>query len=157
LTGQVVEVSWRAMRLRTVDNVTHVVPNNLLGLMVVTNLSLPEPTSRFELKVCIDSSVSSDRVSPHKGRHLVLESVLQHLSAAGIGLAHPKQDLHMGPMRQIELDLNRDRGALVKRIALFESLEDDEIASIAANIRQRVVSCGWRPSGPWSAQRFRSR
>ena len=129
MTGQVVEVSWRATRLRTIDNVTHIVPYNLLGLLVVTNLSMPEPTSRFELKVCVDFSVSSDRVlrilnaairsvesvlddpppkariddvgrygveyhvhywlrpdlvSPHKGRHLVSESVLQHLSAAGL-------------------------------------------------------------------------
>ncbi len=187
LTGQVVEVSWRATRLRTIDNVTHVVPNNLLGLLVVTNLSMPEPTSRFELKVCIDFSVSSDRVlrilnaavrsvegvldepapkariddvgrhgveyhvhywlrpdrvSPHKGRHLVSESVLQHLSAAGVALAHPKQDLHMGPMRRIELDLDRDRGALVKRIALFESLEDQEVASIADNMRRCLFEAG---------------
>ena len=187
LTGEVVEVSWRATRLRTIDNLTHVVPNNLLGLMVVTNLSMPEPTSRFELKVCIDFSVPSDRVlrilnaavravdevlqepapkariedvgrdgvvyhihywlrpdqvSPHKGRHLVSESVLHHLSAAGIALAHPKQDLHMGPMRKIELDLDRDRGALLKRIALFERLEADEIASIAGTMRQRRFEAG---------------
>jgi hypothetical protein len=187
MTGQVVEVSWRATRLRTIDNVTHIVPNNLLGLLVVTNLSMPDPTSRFELKVCIDFSVASERVirilnaavrsvegvlddpapkaridgvgrsgvdyhvhywlrpdvvSPHKGRHLVSESVLQHLSAAGIALAHPKQDLHLGPMRQIELDLDRDRSALVRRIALFEGLEDDEVAGIAERMRRCVFEAG---------------
>jgi small-conductance mechanosensitive channel/CRP-like cAMP-binding protein len=187
ITGQVVEVSWRATRLRTIDNVTHVVPNNLLSLLVVTNLSLPEPTSRFELKVCVDFSVASERVlrilnaavrsvegvledpapkariddvgrdgvvyhvhywlrpdvvSPHKGRHLVSESILQNLAAAGIALAHPKQDLHVGAMRRIELDLDRDRVALVKRIALFESLEDDEVAGIAATMGQRRFEPG---------------
>ena len=187
LSGQVVEVSWRATRLRTIDNVTHVVPNNLLGTVVVTNLSMPDPTRRFELKVCIDFSVTSERVlrilraavrsvegvladpapkariddvsrdgvlyhvhywlrpdlvSPRKGKHLVSESVLQHLRAAGIALAHRKQDLHMGPLRKIELDLDADRRDLVKRIALFENLEEDEIASIAANMRQRSFEMG---------------
>lgn len=187
LIGRVIEVSWRATRLLAIDNITHIVPNNLLGVLVVTNLSMPETTSRFELKVCVDFSVPSERVlrilnaavrsvdgvltepapkvridgvtesgvtyhihywlrpdlvSPNKGRHRVSESVLQHLRAAGVALAHPKQDLHMGPLRTIELDLDSDRATLVKRLALFSTLDEDELAEIAANMTECHYEAG---------------
>jgi CRP-like cAMP-binding protein len=48
----------------------------------------------------------------------------------------------MGPMRKIELDLDEDRSTILKRIALFERLEDDEIASIANTMRQRRFDAG---------------
>jgi len=41
LVGCVEEINWRSTRLRTADNVMHIIPNSLLGTMVVTNLSLP--------------------------------------------------------------------------------------------------------------------
>jgi small-conductance mechanosensitive channel len=187
LVGQVEEVSWRSTRLRTIDNVTHIIPNNLLGVLVVTNLSLPETTSRFELVFCIDFAVSPDRVlrilnagvraaegvledpapnaridgvsehgveyhvhywlrpdvvSPHKGRHLVTASVLKHLGAAGIALAHPKQDLHVGGERNVELDLERDRSLLVRGIGLFEALDDEETERLAASMTQKSLGAG---------------
>jgi small-conductance mechanosensitive channel/CRP-like cAMP-binding protein len=187
LVGCVEEVSWRATRLRTIDNVMHIIPNNLLSVTTVTNLSLPETTSRFELHFCVDFSVPSERVlrilnagvrgaegvledpapkariegvglhgveyhvyywlrpdlvSPRKGRHRVAASVLQHLSAAGIALAHPKQELTVGAQRKIELDPERDRAAIVRRISLFASLDDDEIALLAASIAQRRFDAG---------------
>jgi len=187
IVGQVEEVSWRATRIRTIDNITHIIPNNLLGLLVVTNLSLPETTSRFELRVQVDFSVSPERVlrilnaavraaegvledpapkariddigshgveyhvhywlrpdvvSPHKGRHLVSDSVLRHLSAAGVALAHPKQDLHLRGPREVELDLDRDRAELVRRISLFEALDDEETLRLAGSMRERRFEDG---------------
>lgn len=187
MLGRVEEVSWRATRLRTIDNVTHIIPNNLLSVTTVTNLSMPEPHSRFELRFCVDFAVPSERVlrilnaavraaagvledpapkaridkvgphgvdylirywlqpaevSPAKGRHIVTTSVLQHLSAAGVALAHPKQDLALGPERTVQLDTERDRTQLVQRIPLFASLEQHEIAQLAESLTQRVFSPG---------------
>jgi len=187
MIGRVEEVSWRATRLRAIDNITHIIPNNLLAVTTVTNLSMPEPRSRFELVFCVDFTVPSERVlrilnaavraaegvlsepapkarvdgvglhgveylvrywlypvdvSPAKGRHFVTSSVLQHLSAAGVELAHPKQDLAVGPARTVSLDPERDRVELVKRIPLFASLEEEEIAALAGTLTQRSFDAG---------------
>jgi small-conductance mechanosensitive channel/CRP-like cAMP-binding protein len=187
LTGCVEEVNWRATRMRDADHIVHVIPNSLLGSMVVTNLSLPEPISRFELSFRLDFDVPPERVlrvlkagvtgaeavltnpkpsvrieefgergieyvvrywldtahfSPPKGRHLVCTSVLAHLNAAGIGLAHPQRDLYIAPMREPALDLTNDRPALVQRTALFESLTNQEAQDLAEMMTERRFSSG---------------
>lgn len=186
LIGCVEEVSWRATRLRSIDNVMHIVPNNLLGVLVVTNLSMPQSRSRFALEFRVDYSVASERVlrvldaavrdagvlesppptarisdvsedgvvyrvhfwlepaevSPRRGRHQVAASVLKHLSAAGIALAHPKRDLSVVPPRVIELDLERDQAELVRRVPLFAGLEDGEVERLAASITRRRFESG---------------
>ena len=187
LIGCVEEVSWRATRIRDADHIVHVIPNSLLGSMVVTNLSLPEPISRFELSFRLDFDVPAERAlrvlkggvtgaeavladpkpsvrieelsdrgieyvvrywidtarfSPPKGRHLVCSSVLSHLNAAGIGLAHTQRDLYIAPMREPALDLTNDRPALVKRTALFESLTTDEARDLAESMTERRFRAG---------------
>lgn len=60
--GRVVALNWRTTRLERTDGTLVVVPNNLFTSMVVTNLSLPEVHSRFELSFCVEFNTSSDRV-----------------------------------------------------------------------------------------------
>lgn len=186
LIGRVEEVSWRATRLCSIDNVMHILPNNLLGVLAVTNLSRPQSRSRFALTFRVDHSVAHERVlrileaavrdagvledpppqvriddvsengvvycvyfwlepveiSPRRGRHQVAASVLKHLSAAGIALAHPKRDLSVTPPRVVELDLDRDQAALVRRVSLFSGLEDDEVERLAASVTRRRFESG---------------
>ena len=61
IIGEVMEINWRATRVKTRSNITHIIPNNLVGSLVVTNLSAPEPTSRFELTYTLDMHIPSDR------------------------------------------------------------------------------------------------
>jgi small-conductance mechanosensitive channel/CRP-like cAMP-binding protein len=59
--GRVVELNWRTTRLLTGEGNLVVIPNGKLGELIVTNFSLPEPTSEFEFIVCLDYAVSTDR------------------------------------------------------------------------------------------------
>lgn len=61
IIGEVMEINWRATRVKTRSNITHIIPNNLVSSLVVTNLSAPEPTSRFELTYTLDLHIPSER------------------------------------------------------------------------------------------------
>jgi small-conductance mechanosensitive channel/CRP-like cAMP-binding protein len=61
ILGEVVEISWRTTRLRTEENNVVIIPNSVLGLMVVTNFRGPRTPSRFEAKFCLDFSVPVER------------------------------------------------------------------------------------------------
>ncbi len=61
IIGKVDEINWRTTRLETEDDSLVVLPNSLLGKMVVTNFWGAGPQSRFETTVCLDFSVSTDR------------------------------------------------------------------------------------------------
>ncbi len=61
MIGCVEEVNWRSTRLKTTDGVLHVVPNNLISTIIVTNLMKPEPQSRFELFFTLDFAVPVER------------------------------------------------------------------------------------------------
>lgn len=60
-TGQVVEVSWRATRLVTLDETTVVVPNGLLARQPLLNYSLPRRHFREVLRVRLDPAVPAAR------------------------------------------------------------------------------------------------
>lgn len=61
LIGCVDEINWRTTRLRTTDNNTLVVPNNVMGQKVITNFMNPGEQSRFELHFTLDFSVPTER------------------------------------------------------------------------------------------------
>jgi CRP-like cAMP-binding protein len=69
-------------------------------------------------------------------------SVLAHLKAAGIDLAHPKSNLYVGPMQEPAVDLESDRPALVRRISLFQSLSAAEAEELASSMTQRRFAAG---------------
>ena len=62
LIGRVVSINWRTTRLEKTDGTLVVIPNNLFSMMVLTNFSLPQAKSRFELSYCIDFASDSGRV-----------------------------------------------------------------------------------------------
>jgi small-conductance mechanosensitive channel/CRP-like cAMP-binding protein len=61
MIGCVLEINWRSTRLKRTDNTLLVVPNHLMADIVIQNLSLPDPTSRFELTFCLDFAVPHER------------------------------------------------------------------------------------------------
>jgi small-conductance mechanosensitive channel/CRP-like cAMP-binding protein len=61
LIGRVEETSWRTTRLWTTDRNIVIVPNSLITSTIVTNYSMPEAISRFEIDYVLDFSVSSER------------------------------------------------------------------------------------------------
>ncbi|MFQ5865184.1 MAG: mechanosensitive ion channel family protein [bacterium] len=61
ITGQIMEINWRTTRLKTVDDSVVILPNSLLGTLVVTNFWGAGPQSRFETAFCLDFSVPTER------------------------------------------------------------------------------------------------
>ena len=84
------------------------------------------------------------QVSPAKARNTILGSVLYHLDQAGISLAYPKQDTYWArmPHRQLETKSLADRCQLLSRIALFETLEPDELRPLAEAMAERLFAAG---------------
>jgi small-conductance mechanosensitive channel/CRP-like cAMP-binding protein len=86
-----------------------------------------------------------DDVTHAAARHLVHQSVLNHLSKAGITPAYPKQDLYTAPMpaRHLDFHSQADRITLLRNIDLFgQSLAEDELAQLADSMRQRAYNAG---------------
>ncbi|NIR49358.1 mechanosensitive ion channel, partial [candidate division KSB1 bacterium] len=61
IVGKIMEFNWRTTRLKTQDDSVAVLPNSLLGTMMVTNFWGSGPESRFEITVCLDFSVPTER------------------------------------------------------------------------------------------------
>lgn len=59
--GCIVEMNWRTIRLKTTENNVVVVPNSIMGQSVVSNFSVPDALSRFELFFHLDFSILSER------------------------------------------------------------------------------------------------
>ncbi len=59
--GCILEINWRTTRIRTTENNITVFPNSIIGQSVVTNFSVPELLSRFELSFHLDFSIPSER------------------------------------------------------------------------------------------------
>jgi len=62
VTGQVLEINWRATRLRTEKDTIVIIPNNVMGTLLVTNYWKSGSETRQEAVFCIDYSVPSERV-----------------------------------------------------------------------------------------------
>jgi CRP-like cAMP-binding protein len=86
-----------------------------------------------------------DQMTQGMARHLVHQSVLAHLSKAGITPAYPKQDLYTAPMpaRHLDFHSQADRITLLRNIDLFgQSLAEEELAQLAESMRQRTYNGG---------------
>ncbi len=57
IAGQVIDINWRATRLRTEEEKTVIIPNSLMNEFVVFNYSSPDSKIRFETVIPIDYSV----------------------------------------------------------------------------------------------------
>ena len=190
--GKVIEINWRTTRLRTEDDRVVVVPNSRMGEMILANLSKPDDLCRFETKITLDFSVSTERalrvllagakascgpdgplhepepkviiwgacelgieyrirhwqrvdtIGEAPVRDAVMRSVLRHLAMAGLSPAYPKLDTFRAkmPTRQREHYSVADRTELLRRLEIFDTVEDAHLERLAADARPRHFSSG---------------
>lgn len=183
--GQVVEISWRATRLVTQEELTVVVPNGLLARQPYVNYSLPRRHFRDAVKVRLDPAVPAERArrillaaarsatgvrsdpppdiklielerqaavyhvrfwvddyrNLQPARDAVAGAVLDHLDKAGLGLARDEQEVILrrdgagGDTR-----LSPDQ--LLRRVDLFDALNDQDIADLVRGLKLRRVKAG---------------
>jgi len=60
--GQVLEINWRATRLKTEKDTIVIIPNSIMSTLLVTNFWNPHSETRQETRYCIDYSVPVERV-----------------------------------------------------------------------------------------------
>lgn len=97
VTGQVLEVNWRATRLRTEKDTIVIIPNSIMSTLLVTNYWKSGSETRQEALFCIDYSVSSERVKrvllaaateaqnqPGFVKRRQLEIILKNTTALGV-------------------------------------------------------------------------
>lgn len=207
MIGQVREINWRTTRLQTTSNTTIVIPNSLIGITMLTNLSMPAALSRFDQVFTLDFSVPAERairvitaglrascredgmangsegprvrvsdisdrgidyvasyaidtriVTPLDARDVVLRNVLHHLNQSGLTLAYPKRDIYQtdAPPRQLDHKFLTDRTQVLSRIQLFDSLNPEELRTLASAMELRsygvddtVVQCGMPGDSMW--------
>lgn len=67
MDSKVLEINWRTTRLLTETNELVIVPNSILGKMIFTNYNQPDPSTRLQVSVRLDSAVPVERC-----RHVLL-------------------------------------------------------------------------------------
>lgn len=72
VAGKVVDMTWRAVRLSTTDDVTIVVPNGNIAAETFRNYSRPDNWFRDEIRVPLPFDVST-----HQGQRILLSAVTQ--------------------------------------------------------------------------------
>ena len=93
--GEVLEVNWRSTRLKTVDNTVVVLPNNLVALSLLVNLSLPEPLSRFETSFCLEFGIPPERA---------LRILLAGAQASGAPLDEPPPKVYIDRVTEVGVE-----------------------------------------------------
>lgn len=79
--AEVMEINWRATRLRATDNIYFDIPNSQLTRQTVVNLSYPQRTHAMRIPLSIDQAAPPNRV----------KDVLLHATANAAGvMAEPK-------------------------------------------------------------------
>jgi small-conductance mechanosensitive channel/CRP-like cAMP-binding protein len=82
--GQVVEVTWRATKLRTKAGNLVVLPNSFLSKEAIINFSEPEAPTRLEVTVGVTYDVSPDAVK---------QAIAEALGQSSLALASPPPDV----------------------------------------------------------------
>lgn len=59
--GKVAQITWRNTLLELENKNTVIIPNGLMGFMPLTNYSVPDDLTRFEILIVLDYSVPADR------------------------------------------------------------------------------------------------
>lgn len=62
LVGEIIDINWRATRLRTEEETVAIIPNSLLNTFIVTKYSNENSKIRFETEINIDPTIEVDRV-----------------------------------------------------------------------------------------------
>ena len=82
--------------------------------------------------------------SPTTSRDMVLTAALQHLQTAGITPAYTKEEVFYEPLpaKHFQGHTIEDKVALLSRLLLFERLEEDELRSLATEMRRLQFFAG---------------
>lgn len=78
INGEVIDINWRATRLRDEEKRVVIIPNSLISTYIVTNYSQPRKSIRFENIVRLDSSVPVG-----KAKRIILAAVKEVLNHEG--------------------------------------------------------------------------
>jgi len=62
VVGQILEINWRATRLKTEKDTIVIIPNSIMSTLLVTNFWNPHSETRQEITYCVDFSVPVERV-----------------------------------------------------------------------------------------------
>ncbi len=81
--GAVQEISWRAVRVLTVENSVAIIPNREISEAVVINVAQPQTTSQLSVEVPVESGISPARTSR------VLEAALHDAASNGGPVCEP--------------------------------------------------------------------
>ncbi len=96
----------------------------------------------YKIKYMLDPS----RFAPGKAKHLILRHLVRHLTMTGLTVAHPKLDnwarTDLGFDEELGDVNNRQR--LLRQVALFKRLDDQDIADLAARMTERHYAPGAR-------------
>jgi small-conductance mechanosensitive channel/CRP-like cAMP-binding protein len=135
LIGRVEETSWRTTRLWTTDRNMVIVPNSYITSTIVTNYSMPEVISRFEIDYVLDFSVPSDRA-------------IKIFNAALSESIGPKGPLSSPPPKTIFNGVNSDGAVYKMRYFLDPVAVSPSKArnTINANVMHHLIYAGLTPS-----------
>jgi small-conductance mechanosensitive channel/CRP-like cAMP-binding protein len=120
LTGQVVEINWRATRLRTADGNMVVLPNSKLAAAQIVNYDDPAPRYRTAIQVPLDA-----RVPPGVAKDALVAAALKSMRVL------------TDPPPFVETKELRDSSVLYEVRYWIDSYEDD------TNVRDEVATSIW--------------
>lgn len=94
----------------------------------------------YKIKYMLDPA----RLGPGKAKHLIFGHMLRHLTAAGIRLAHSKQDnwLIEGGPAHFQAGSAAFRGNLLAQVELFRDLGRDDLAMLTERMREARYAPG---------------
>ncbi|MBA4249685.1 MAG: hypothetical protein C0432_02815 [Candidatus Puniceispirillum sp.] len=62
IIGQIVQMNWRVISVKSADNKLFQIPNNIFGATIVTNLSRPTLDAEFEIKFIVPYIINEKKV-----------------------------------------------------------------------------------------------
>ncbi|MCZ8124405.1 MAG: mechanosensitive ion channel family protein [Magnetospirillum sp.] len=133
LTGQVVEINWRATRLRTADGNTVVMPNSKLAAAQIVNYDEPAPRYRTAIQVPLDG-----RVPPGIAKDALTAAALKSMRVL------------TDPAPFVETKEIRDASVLYEVRYWIDSYADDTIVrdEVASSIWYALDAAGISPGQP---------
>jgi small-conductance mechanosensitive channel/CRP-like cAMP-binding protein len=133
LTGQVVEINWRATRLRTADGNTVVMPNSKLAAAQIVNYDEPVPRYRTAIQVPLDA-----RIPPGVAKNALVAAALKSMRVLS------------DPPPFVETKELRDSSVLYEVRYWIDSYEDDTLVrdEVATSIWYALDAAGISPGQP---------
>ena len=131
ITGQVMQINWRATRLRTWSHDMIVIPNSVISKAMVTNHSQPRGSRRCLINLKVDLSIPPDQV-------------IKALTSAAAASPNPLHGtVALAYAKSFSDNLVEYQLAFpIDNFALTPSIKSDMIMRIAASFRQLNIPMG---------------